>query len=650
MNNKAPKNRDLSVTIESTPSSSSVSDQVIACSPSNFLDENNLWDSTFNAVEDAICIIDNDQRIVRCNKAMQKFSENENESIIGKFCYEVVHGTEHPLLECPIRKMQQTHQRESAEVQESGQWLDVTVDPLFSPEKQISGAVHIVRNITGRKLTEEALKANYSLLRTAGSTAKFGGWKLNLSKKKVTWSDEVATIHEMPAGYSPSLEEGINYYAPEWRDTITNAIKSCADLGTAFDEELELVTAKGNRIWVRATGEAVRDKIGNIDKIQGSFQDISQQREMLDRMSKNEELLSLFMKHSPIYSFIKEVTPTKSLVLRASENYTDMIGISGSDMVGKTMEELFPAEFAAKINADDWAIASGGNPMTLEEELNGRYYVTIKFPITQEGKNLLAGYTIDITNQKLAEQELKESETRLRELNGTKDKFFSIIAHDLKSPFNSIIGFSNLLVRQIEEKDYAAIERYAGIIQNSSLQAMDLLTNLLEWSRSQTGRIVFTPENIDLTALIRQSIEFVYSSSQQKSITICSEILVNRPVWADKAMINTILRNLISNAIKFTKAGGEIVVSARQMSNEVVLSVSDNGVGMDKESISKLFRIDQNHSTLGTENEKGTGLGLLLCKEFVEKHGGRIWVGSAPGNGSKFSISIPETKIPNTLL
>ena len=288
--------------------------------------------------------------------------------------------------------------------------------------------------------------------------------------------------------------------------------------------------------------------------------------------------------------------------------------------------------------------------MTLEEELNGRYYVTIKFPITQEGKNLLAGYTIDITNQKLAEQELKESETRLRELNGTKDKFFSIIAHDLKSPFNSIIGFSNLLVRQIEEKDYAAIERYAGIIQNSSLQAMDLLTNLLEWSRSQTGRIVFTPENIDLTALIRQSIEFVYSSSQQKSITICSEILVNRPVWADKAMINTILRNLISNALKFTKSGGEIVVSAGQMSNEVVLSVSDNGVGMDKESISKLFRIDQNHSTLGTENEKGTGLGLLLCKEFVEKHGGRIWVDSAPGNGSKFSISIPETKIPNTLL
>jgi len=778
MKKKPPTKRDLSGTIEFTPSSASSSDQVIACSPSNFLDEINLWDSTFNAVEDAICIIDNDQRIIRCNRAMQKFSENENESIIGKHCYEVVHGSEHPLPDCPVRKMQLTHQRESAEVKEREQWFDVTVDPLFGSEKQLFGAVHIIRNITDRKRAAETLKANYSLLRTAGRTAKFGGWKLNLSRKKVTWSDEVAAIHEMPAGYSPSLEEGINFYAPECRDRITNAIKSCAEAGIPFDEELELNTAKGNRIWGRVIGEAVRDKIGNIVKIRGSFQDISQQREIIDRMTKSEELLSLFMKHSPIYSFIKEVTPTKSLVLRASENYTDMIGVSGSDMVGKTMYELFPAEFAAKITADDWEIVSGGNPLTLDEELNGRYYVSIKFPITQNGKNLLAGYTIDVTNQKLTEaailkskqqfdnlvaqipvgvyvlktkpdftyaleyvsprmaeildlsvesllangeiifkaihpedleevyrlnlvgirqkkpfdwkgrtvvkgdvkwvhisslpqqqengdilwhglivditeqmrveEEIKKQNEKLQELNATKDKFFSIIAHDLKSPFNSIIGFSSLLARQIEEKDYAAIQKYAGIIQNSSQQAMDLLMNLLEWSQSQTGRMIFSPENINIVDLINQSIEVFNASVQQKSISVVSQTPVNLFAFADKAMINTILRNLISNAIKFTRTDGEIIISAGQLPTELLVSVSDNGVGMDKESISKLFRIDRNYSTLGTEKEKGTGLGLLLCKEFVEKHGGRIWVESEVGKGSKFSFSIPETKIPNT--
>ena len=769
MKKNALKKKDLSGTIESSPISASSADQVIAYSLSNCLDETNLWDSTFNAVEDAICIIDSDQRIVRCNKAMQKFSENENANLIGMHCYKVIHGTEYPHSKCPFKKMMQTGKRENAEVQEGDQWLDVTFDPLFDSDKQLTGAVHIIRNITGRKKAEDLLKANYSLLRIAGRTAKFGGWKLNLSKKKITWSDEVAAIHEMPPGYSPSLAEGINFYAPEWHDKITNAINSCSESGTPFDLELELITAKGNRIWVRSTGEAVRDKIGNIAKIRGSFQDITERKQIkqlilenetnaraimestsdsilllhkdgtiidnneghasrlgfaredllgkkiydylpedigkkrkelvdlaistgvtqygedvraersieysihpifdrnkitdrvaifarditesknnLEALKKNEELLSLFMKHSPIYSFIKEVTPTESRVLRASENYTDMIGISGSDMVGKTMYELFPAEFASKITADDWAIVSGGDPITLDEELNGRYYVTIKFPITQNGKNLLAGYTIDVTDQKLAEQCLLENESRLQELNATKDKFFSIIAHDLKSPFNSIIGFSNLLVRQIEEKDYEAIERYASIIQSSSQQAMDLLMNLLEWSRAQTGHIIFTPEKIDFAASINQVTELLFAFAQQKSITIYSEMSVNLSFFADKAMINTILRNLISNAIKFTNVGGEIIISAKQMLNDLVISVSDNGVGMDEETTSKLFRIDQNHSTLGTEKEKGTGLGLLLCKEFIEKHGGRIWVESEPRKGSKFHFSIPYRTSANS--
>ena len=250
----------------------------------------------------------------------------------------------------------------------------------------------------------------------------------------------------------------------------------------------------------------------------------------------------------------------------------------------------------------------------------------------------------DITERNWAEGQLKKSEARLSELNATKDKFFSIIAHDLKSPFNPILGFSNLLVEQIRDKDYKKIEQSGMIIQKSSQRAMDLLMNLLEWVRSQIGKMDFIPEKIEIAALIHQITELLNLSAKQKTISIYTELPENAFVIADRAMIGTVLRNLISNAIKFTNPGGEIVILAEPKKNELVISVSDKGVGIRKEVIEKLFRIDASHKTTGTQNEQGTGLGLILCKEFVEKHGGKIWVESEVGKGSKFCFTIPKPK------
>jgi len=248
----------------------------------------------------------------------------------------------------------------------------------------------------------------------------------------------------------------------------------------------------------------------------------------------------------------------------------------------------------------------------------------------------------NITDLKKAEKAIKENEARLHELNATKDKFFSIIAHDLKSPFNSIIGFSNLLTDQIKENDLKGIEKYAGIIQNSSQRAMSLITNLLDWSRSQTGRIEFNPEDFEIISVLDELIELLNDSAEQKSITILKEFPHNALVFADKDMISTVLRNLLSNAVKFTKPGGTVTLSVVQSPDEVRVSVSDNGVGMEKNTVDKLFRIDESYSTPGTQNEKGTGLGLLLCKEFIEKHGGNIRVESELEKGSTFSFTIPS--------
>ena len=230
----------------------------------------------------------------------------------------------------------------------------------------------------------------------------------------------------------------------------------------------------------------------------------------------------------------------------------------------------------------------------------------------------------------------------LRDLNATKDRFFSIIAHDLKSPFNSILGFTNILAEQVKQKDFDGIEEYAEIIRHSSQKAMDLLTNLMEWSRSQSGRMDFNPEYIEIGSLINEIYELSNVSALQKSISLTKELPHHISAFLDKSMISSVIRNLVSNAIKFTRPGGTVVIKAEQLDQHLKVSITDNGVGIEKSDLRKLFTIDENFSVPGTQDEGGTGLGLVLCKEFIEKHKGKIRAESEPGKGSKFYFIIPR--------
>jgi signal transduction histidine kinase len=239
-------------------------------------------------------------------------------------------------------------------------------------------------------------------------------------------------------------------------------------------------------------------------------------------------------------------------------------------------------------------------------------------------------------------ERLKQQTKELEELNATKDKFFTIIAHDLKSPFNSIMGFSEMLVEQVRDKTYDGIEQYANIILDSSQRALDLLMNLMDWARSQTGKMEFIPEYFELVNFIKDITSLFEDIAGQKSIIIKKDLPLNAPVFADHAMISTVIRNLISNAIKFTKPGGEITISAIEKPDQLIIMVKDSGIGISNDRIEKLFRLDETYSTPGTKDEKGTGLGLILCKEFIEKHGGKIWVESTPGEGSIFIFTIPN--------
>ena len=252
----------------------------------------------------------------------------------------------------------------------------------------------------------------------------------------------------------------------------------------------------------------------------------------------------------------------------------------------------------------------------------------------------------DITQRKKNEQALKENEAKLRESNKTKDKFFSIIAHDLRGPFNSMIGFSKILDENFESFNIPEQKIYINIIQQGLQNTYKLLENLLIWSQMQQQNIIFKPKKVNLYVLSNEIIVQLSISAKNKLISIKNEISENVYVKADKNMLSTIVRNLISNAIKFTPKGGQISLHGHLGTNEneqnlFEISIKDNGVGIATEIQSKLFSIEENTSTKGTEDETGTGLGLILCKGFVEKHGGKIWIESEVDIGSKFIFTIP---------
>ncbi|WP_462282141.1 tetratricopeptide repeat protein [Salinivirga cyanobacteriivorans] len=245
-----------------------------------------------------------------------------------------------------------------------------------------------------------------------------------------------------------------------------------------------------------------------------------------------------------------------------------------------------------------------------------------------------------------SKEELETANKRLAETNATKDKFFSIIAHDLKSPFNSLIGFSNLLVKNALKYPTEKVQEIAQMLHNTSKQAYILLGNLLEWSRLQRGSIEFKPEEINLYVLYDETRQLLQQSADNKSIELVNQIPENTYVVADKNMLSTIVRNLISNAIKFTPKSGRILIGAEitDDNESVEIFVQDNGIGIPKEVQPVIFDIGENAITQGTGNEKGTGLGLILCKEFIEKHGGHIWVESEIGKGSVFKFTLPLKK------
>ncbi len=236
---------------------------------------------------------------------------------------------------------------------------------------------------------------------------------------------------------------------------------------------------------------------------------------------------------------------------------------------------------------------------------------------------------------------LKKSERHLISVNKTKDRFFSIISHDLRNPFASIVSFSRILKRDINTLTKEELQELTVELDKSVLKINSLLENLLQWSQTQTGKIKYKPELFVVKDLIRDNVNLLSIRAREKSIDITDKVVDHLVVWGDVNMTNTIIRNLLSNALKYSYPGGRVTLNSRKLNAMVEISIADDGTGIPEEDQEKLFRVDSLYTTLGTNDEKGSGLGLLLCKEFVKKQGGDIAFESTKGKGSVFSFTIP---------
>jgi PAS domain S-box-containing protein len=427
--------------------------------------------------------------------------------------------------------------------------------------------------------------------------------------------------------------------------------------------------------------------------IEERAEEIEKQKEWLaeqnERIEKERTLLRTLIDNIPDYIYIKDsdsrfITVNQKLLRTMHANSLD-------EVIGKNDFDTTPyKEIAEAYYTDEQKILNTGEPIINKEEIgfdeNGREKVisTTKVPFRDTDGQIIGivGVGRDITKQKNIERKLREqaeslkevntlleerqekiqiqsdelnrqaselkiTNKQLEELNATKNKFFSIIAHDLKNPFQAIFGFSELLMRNFE--DFEENQRYEllTMIKTSSESAYNLLENLLQWARTQTDRIKYSPSEIDIKDLLKQNITLAKANIDKKSILIRTDTTCAEPIWADFNMTNLIIRNLLSNAIKFTPNNGIITLGCSRISQlECEIFVQDTGIGMSEENVKKLFRIDEYFSTSGTAGESGTGLGLIICKEFIEKNNGKLTIESELDKGTTFRFTLPiATKI-----
>jgi PAS domain S-box-containing protein len=505
-------------------------------------------------------------------------------------------------------------------------------------------------DITERKKNEDILKENAIRMQNVIEGTNTGTWEWNVQTGETKYNERWAEI----LGYT--LEELEPVSIKTWMDlahpedltqseVLLNEHFEGRTDHYAFDARMK--HKNGSWVWVYDRGKVIDwDKDGKPLIMYGTHTDITERKRAEEKLLESEQRYKTLIDRTPEaiavhrHGKIIYVNPTAVRTIGAD---------SMASLVGMNMIDFIHPDDRTAVLEQVKHIMSGGIAEPVVErriiKLDGTVLdIELKATlINYDSEPAIQVSMSDITERKEAELEIKKKNQKLAELIASKDKFFSIIAHDLKSPLSGFLGLSKMMSEEFKDFTMQELQYNSSKMHESATNLYKLLDNLLEWSRIQRNLTEFEPTNCILSSLVKIIISLLNDVAQAKEIEILNFIPENIHVNADNHMLNSIIRNLLTNAIKFTEKNGRIdigILDSKDENAKVCVYVKDSGIGMNQELIADLFDLNTNVSRKGTDGEPSTGLGLILCKEFVEKHGGRIWTESEVGKGSTFYFTL----------
>jgi len=531
-------------------------------------------------------------------------------------------------------------------------FLDYSFIPLLNRDGEVDTVIGYVSDLSSQKQAESVHREQANFLNLIINAIKSPFFVKDYEHKWVMLNDAAVEMMGQPREMLIGKSD-YDLYPKEQADVFQKYDKLVFETGNNSNEEV-ITWSDGSLHTIVTHKQLYIEKPSGRKFIVGTSHDISEYKKI------EEELRASEKKYHELFDNANDFIITLDLEGNITNANQTLINYLHTDLEKITQQKVYDfirneeLEYVYKLRDQ---FLSGNVEETFEVKAIGMHDLPVTYevkPSLMKKNGQLVGLQCvfsDVTARREASEKLEKYNRDLQELNKTKDKFFSIIAHDLRNPYSSMIGFSEFLLADLEKLSNAEIKDYLKIIRDSAKNSLNLLENLLAWSRLETGRMPFVPVEVILFDVVEGVENVLFSLSYRKKIAINNTISPNILLHADVNMLNTILNNLIMNAIKYTPAGGEITVSAihdtdfkKDGIDFIKISVADTGIGMEPEVCEKLFSGNKPVSSPGTDKEQGTGLGLLLSREMVERHGGRIWVESTPGKGSVFSFLIPAYK------